>query len=78
MTPHSLAHLRSSQISPDAEYHVRTTSGDLHTGRILPAMDKEVLVMVIKNSGPAGFTGDLGTHQIWLAVEYIESIEETS
>jgi len=81
MTPHALAHLRAGELKRDTEYHIRMVSGDLYTGKILPAMDKEIVIMQIENVGPSqiiSYQGGMGTHQVWLAVEYIESIEERS
>jgi len=78
MTPHALAHIRAGELERDTKYHVRMVSGDLYSGKILPAMDKEIMIMQIENVGSGYPPPDLGTHKVWLAVEYIESIEERS
>jgi len=77
MTPQSLLFL-STVLDPDQEYHVRTVSGDLHTGKV-DLKNNGCIVITIANLGPAtAQLRDLGTHTVWIAVEAVESIEERS
>jgi len=72
MNARELYDLLTESLNSDAEYHVRTVSGDLHTGRIMNKRpESTVAVMDIENSGPVYS----GTHFVYLAVEHIESIE---
>ena len=55
----------------DEIVHVRTVSGDLHTGMLTgPAVG--LVCVEVENAGPVYS----GMHKVWLAVEHIESIEE--
>ena len=73
MTPEGLRYVRSC-LQPNTSYHVRTVSGDLHSGKIKPANRQDILEL--ENMGPV--TSDLGNHTVWIAAAAIESIEEQS
>ena len=70
MTPEAFRHIRT--LLKDEEHHVRTVSGDLHTGKISAGSSRDFIEMEIANRGSDG------SHFIWIAIDQVESIEERS